>query len=72
MIDDVQLHSIKELARLMTLETASFRMRADLGKSLIFEKLTEDRFLPEWNRQNYLAARRAAQRLRQSRRAATR
>lgn len=54
MVDDVQLHSVKELARLLVWDTKNFALRADLGKSLIFEKLTAQRTLPEWNGQPYV------------------
>jgi len=53
-IDDVQLHSIKELARLLVKDETRFLIVRDLGKSLVFKKLTDERFLPEWNGQPYI------------------
>jgi len=53
MIDDVQLHSVKELAGLLA-EQPGFELALDLGKSLLFRKTTADRSLPEWNEQPYI------------------
>jgi hypothetical protein len=53
-IDDVQLHSIKEMAKFITAENESFRLVKDLGKVLVFQKLTENRELGEWNHQKYI------------------
>ncbi|BCP55314.1 hypothetical protein K32_39310 [Kaistia sp. 32K] len=53
MIDDIQLHSVRELANLLR-EQPGFTLAADLGKALIFEKTTSDRGLPEWNGQPYI------------------
>ena len=49
MIDDVQLHSEKEMARLLS-EHPTFSLVLDLGKSLVFRKQTADRGLGEWVR----------------------
>ena len=54
MLDDVQLHSVKELARLLAYDPTHFKVRADLGKALIFEKMTDQRQLGEWNTQPYI------------------
>jgi methyltransferase family protein len=54
MLDDVHLHSVKELARLLAYDPTNFRVRADLGKALIFEKMTGQRQLGEWNTQPYI------------------
>jgi predicted O-methyltransferase YrrM len=53
-VDDVQLHSIKELGRLLQKDKTRFVLVRDLGKSLAFKKLTDERFLPEWNAQPYI------------------
>lgn len=53
MIDDVELHSIGELMRLLD-EQPGFERVADLGKSVIYRKLTNARWLPEWNEQPYI------------------
>jgi hypothetical protein len=56
MIDDVQLHSVKELARLLA-EEPGFELALDIGKSLIFRKTTADRHLGEWNASPYIRRR---------------
>lgn len=53
MIDDLQLHSVKELGRLLS-EEPGFALECDLGKSLIFRKLTPARQLAEWNDSPYI------------------
>lgn len=54
MIDDVQLHSVKELARLLAADTDHFTIACDVdGKSLIFQKKTDRRMEPEWDLQPY-------------------
>jgi hypothetical protein len=53
-IDDVQLHSIKELARLIYADKERFDLVSDLGKALIFKKKTDEKFLPEWADEPYL------------------
>lgn len=58
MVDDVQLHSVKELARLLA-EQPGFALALDLGKSLLFRKTTDARWLGEWNSQPYIARRTA-------------
>ncbi|MBV8226036.1 MAG: class I SAM-dependent methyltransferase [Verrucomicrobia bacterium] len=56
MIDDVHLHAEKEIARLLS-EQAGFVLVLDLGKSLVFRKLTADRHLGEWVDQPYIVRR---------------
>jgi predicted O-methyltransferase YrrM len=53
-IDDVQLHSVKELGRLLQKSEKHFALVRDLGKSLAFKKLTDDRFLPQASQQPYI------------------
>jgi hypothetical protein len=53
-LDDVQLHSIKEMAKFVMAEEQQFRLVANLGKALVFEKLTDNRELGEWNQQKYI------------------
>lgn len=53
MVDNVQLHSVKELARLLG-QQPGFELALDLGKSLVFRKTTADRSLPDWNGQPYI------------------
>jgi hypothetical protein len=56
MIDDVNLYAEKEMARLLS-EHAAFSLALDLGKSLVFHKLNEDRHLGEWVDQPYIVRR---------------
>jgi predicted O-methyltransferase YrrM len=56
MIDDVQLHGEKEMARLLS-EHPAYSIVLDLGKSLVFQKLTDDRHLDEWTAQPYIVRR---------------
>jgi hypothetical protein len=56
MLDDIQLHSVAELYRLISYETKTFRPSANLGKLWIFEKLTSEPQFGEWNTQTYIAA----------------
>lgn len=46
-IDDVNLHSVKELAR-MLMEQPDFELALDLGKSLVFRRVSDARSLGEW------------------------
>lgn len=46
MIDDVQLHSVKELAR-MLFEQPGFELALDMGKSLIFRKTSNEK-MGDW------------------------
>lgn len=58
MLDDIQLHSVKELARLLSADTENYKMVCDVhGKSLIFEKKTDRRLEPEWGLQPYIRMR---------------
>lgn len=52
-VDDVQLHSVKELARLLT-QQPGFRLVEDLGKVLAFEKLTDEPLLADFGSQPYI------------------
>jgi predicted O-methyltransferase YrrM len=56
MIDDVQLHAEKEIARLLS-EHPGFSLVLDLGKSLVFRKLTAERHLGDWGNQPYIVRR---------------
>jgi len=53
-IDDVNLHSIKEIANFLMAETTKFALVADFEKALIFKKLTNDLEFGEWNEQKYI------------------
>src|SRR5262245_31706780 len=56
MLDDIQLHSVAELYRLISYETDTFRPAANLGKLWIFEKLTSEPQFGEWTTQTYITA----------------
>ena len=53
-IDDIALHSIKEIANLLIAESAKFVLVADFGKTLVFKKLTNDLEFGEWVHQRYI------------------
>lgn len=53
MIDDMQLHSVKELGR-MLLEQPGFELVLDMGKSLIFRRSGDQRELGEWITMPYI------------------
>ncbi len=53
-IDDIQLHSIKELGRLLIRDADRFELVRDLDKSLAFRKLKDEPFLPDWSDQRYI------------------
>jgi glycosyltransferase involved in cell wall biosynthesis len=55
-LDDVELYSVAELRNLI-LGDPGFELTADLGKTLVFKKTTSEKFLPEWNKQNYIVNR---------------
>lgn len=55
-IDDVQLHSVKELARFLVRDDR-YPLVADLGKVLIFKKATDLAFLPDFGGQPYILER---------------
>ncbi len=52
MIDDVQLHSVKELARMLS-EQPGFELALDLGKSLVFRR-TSDNSGGDWAKIPYI------------------
>lgn len=56
MIDDVQLHSVKELANLLG-EQHGYEAVLELGKSVVFRKTTDDRELPDFGGQPYVMRR---------------
>ena len=56
MVDDVQIHGLKEMARLLS-EHDGFSLALDIGKSLVFRKLTAQRFIGDWWEQPYLVRR---------------
>ena len=55
-LDDVQLHSVAELARLLA-EEPGFALRLDLGKALVFEKLDRRKYPIGWMAQPYILRR---------------
>jgi len=54
MIDDVNLHSVKELARMLS-EHPDFHLELDLKNSLIFRRISNCRTLSEWNAIPYIS-----------------
>ena len=53
MVDDVQLHSVAELSRLLK-EQPGYEVALELSKSVIFRKLTDARELPGFGHQPYI------------------
>jgi predicted O-methyltransferase YrrM len=53
-IDDLQLYSVKELARLMVVDTNRFSSVRDMGKAIAFSKNLDDEFLPDWGGLPYI------------------
>jgi hypothetical protein len=56
LIDDTELHSVKEMARFL-MEEPGFSLALDLDKSLIFQKRTAARHFGEWIDQPYIVRR---------------
>src|SRR5690606_30464880 len=54
LLDDLQLHSIKELGRLIANERSKFALIQQIDKIAIFQKLTDDRYCGEWVEQCYV------------------
>jgi GT2 family glycosyltransferase len=54
MVDDVNLHSVKELARMLS-EHKDFSLELDLGKSLVFRRMSHARTLDEWTDIPYIS-----------------
>jgi hypothetical protein len=52
-LDDLQLHSVKELARLLA-EGDEYERVLDLGKAVVYRKRTASRDMPEWNAERYV------------------
>lgn len=57
LVDDVQLYSVVELKRFLQKETKRFAVEKDLGKTIVFKKLTDDRFYTDWGEQPYIVER---------------
>lgn len=58
-LDDIQLYSVKELARFLSAD-ANYQFLCRLGgseKTLVFEKKTAARFLPDFGGQKYIMSR---------------
>jgi hypothetical protein len=56
LIDDVQLHAMKEMAHFLV-DQPAFSLVLDLGKTLVFEKLTADRHFGDFGQQPYIVRR---------------
>lgn len=53
-LDDVQLHSVRQLYLLLK-HQPGFDVVADFGKLVVFRKTDDRRFLPEWSKQPFVA-----------------
>jgi predicted O-methyltransferase YrrM len=54
MIDDIQLHSVKEMAKLVLEQPDFYETVLDLGKALVLKKITSNRSFGEWSGQPYI------------------
>jgi hypothetical protein len=54
MIDDIQLHSIKEMAKFILEQPDYYEKVLDLGKALVLKKTTSKRSFGEWSDQPYI------------------
>lgn len=52
-VDDIQLYSVKELARFLSSDL-NFKLVKTLPKTLIFQKISERRYLPDFGGQPYI------------------
>jgi precorrin-6B methylase 2 len=57
LVDDVQLYSVGELRRFLEKETKRFAVEKDLGKTIAFRKLTDDRLFADFGEQPYILER---------------
>ncbi len=53
MMDDVNLYSVREAVRMLKMQPG-WKLVANLQKSLVFEKQTDERRFPEFNQQPYI------------------
>ena len=63
LIDDVNIYSIRELAKLLALQASHLKLMGSVqpnGKCLIFEKITDKQRLPDWSELPYVMARNEA------------
>lgn len=56
MVDDIQIHAVKELARLL-MEDKNFALVKKFRKTLLFRKKTAIRYLPDFGAQPYIRRR---------------
>ena len=54
MIDDLNIHSIKELAKFMNSED-TFELQLDLGKAVVFKKIKDTKYFGEWHENPYIS-----------------
>jgi hypothetical protein len=53
-MDDIQLYSVKEMANLLIPEVDKLELVVNLGKTLVFRKLTDENELGDWAGQKYI------------------
>lgn len=53
-LDDIQLHSVKELGRMLVSEPAKVALIQQIDKIAIFQKITDDRYFCDQGHQTYI------------------
>lgn len=53
-LDDLQLHSVKELAKWLNKETNTYKLEHTLNKMAVFRKLDESTNFSDWDKQEYI------------------
>jgi hypothetical protein len=55
-LDDLQLHSVKEMAKFVSADDKNWRTHTELGKAVIFQKITDRAGFGDWVSQPYITA----------------
>ena len=55
-LDDLQLHSVKEMAKFISADNKNWRTHTELGKAVIFQKITDRAGFGDWDSQPYITA----------------
>lgn len=55
-LDDLQLHSVKEMAKFISADDKNWKTHTELGKAVIFQKLTDQVGFGDWTSQPYITA----------------
>jgi hypothetical protein len=55
-LDDLQLHSVKEMAKFISADEKNWKTHIELGKAVVFQKLTDQVGFGDWTSQPYITA----------------